>query len=85
MSTYYKLICEDHEERVCAASRTAGGWGCFADSGITLIPFIIAHRDCHVRIISENDEEWYSDSYRDWTSDGVEAEVDRARVDGRWE
>jgi len=84
VSTYYKLICEDHKERTDAASRTAGGYCQLANSPATLVPFIIAHHRCRVRIVFEHEDEAYSEDYRDWTEETVEAEVEKAQNEHRW-
>jgi len=70
MSTYYFIVCDDHRERTDAASSAAGGCA-LADGPHTLIPFIIAHHGCNVRIVSEHDEEGFSDDYEDWTQENV--------------
>jgi hypothetical protein len=85
VSTYYKLICEDHKERTNAASRTAGGYCELCDSTKTLVPFIIAHHRCRVRIVFENEDEAYSEDYRDWTEKTVNEEVEKAQNENRWE
>lgn len=66
MSVYYYLICDDHKEITDAASWTAGGYCPLGDSDVTLTPFILAHAKCHVRIISEHEEEEYDDTHYRW-------------------
>lgn len=78
MSTYYFLICDDHRERTDAASSAAGGCA-LADGPHTLIPFIIAHCGCNVRIVSEHDEEGCSDDYEDWTEENVKEQKNKDR------
>lgn len=82
MSTYYKLVCDDHMECSDAASRTAGGWCFFGYGDETLVPFIIAHCGCRVRIINEHDDDWAK--HREWRGEEVDAEVKMADDDGRW-
>ena len=84
MSTYYYMVCDDHKERTWAASRTAGGCCGLGDSDITLIPFIIAHSECNVRIVSESHDDSYDDTFRDWDAADIEGEIARAQEDGRW-
>jgi hypothetical protein len=73
MSTYYYIVCDKHMERTDAASRTAGGIGChLADSEYTLLPFIVAHAGCPVRIVSEHENDSYDDRFEDWTDSNVE-------------
>lgn len=84
MSTYFKLVCDKHKERTDCASRTLGGWCSLADSEITLIPFLIAHCGCNLRCVSEHEDDAYSDSFRDWTSELVDDEVHKAILDFRW-
>lgn len=55
MSTYYYLVCLDHEETCRGCSRSMGGVGHLGDSDLVLPFFIFAHRDCNIRILSEHD------------------------------
>ena len=84
MSTYYKLICHDHKERTDAVSRTAGGSCFLADGHRTLLPFLIAHCGCNVGIVSEHDEDYYNEDFRDWEEANVDHEILDAKRDGRW-
>ncbi len=73
MSTYYYMVCDKHKERTDAASRTFFGIGChLADSVHTLLPFIVAHAGCPVRIVSEHEDAAYSDDFEDWDADNVQ-------------
>ncbi len=86
MSTYYYMVCDDHEERTDAVSRTAGGWCFLGDGEETLLPFIIAHCGCVVRIIGET--EYHDDdrikAFREWKSENVQEDISKACDDGRW-
>ncbi len=84
MSTYYYMICDNHKERTDAASRTFGGHCSLADGSETLLPFIISHSECNVRIASEHNEDSYSDEFRDWEKGLVVEEINKAKADGRW-
>jgi len=96
MSTYYYLLCETHKEISDAVSRTAGGYCQFDDSDKTLLPFIIAHCNCKVRIINEHDTSGFWESinydledlegsgYRKWQEDTVKQEIEAAKKDNRW-
>jgi hypothetical protein len=84
MSTYFTLICEDHKEKVDAASRTIGGYCPLAEGPVCLVPFIIAHAGCHVEIVSEHDERSWSDDYFEWTEANLAECLERAYARGRW-
>ena len=84
MSTYYFIVCDDHKERTDAASRTAGGHCHLANSSTTLLPFIIAHCGCRVRIVHEHEDDSYGDEFREWEEENIEEEIRIAREDGRW-
>jgi len=91
MSTYYYLVCETHKEVTDAASRTAGGYCPLGDSTETLIPFIIAHCGCEVKIINEHDSFWErinydleESKYREWQENTVKKEIESAQEDNRW-
>jgi len=84
MSTYYYLICEDHKEITDAVSRNSGGYCPLCYSDKTLLPFIIAHHNCTIKIVNEHQEEACSKIYREWTAETVEKEIEKARHDGRW-
>jgi hypothetical protein len=80
MSTYYFLICDKHKELVNAASRTFGGIGChLIDSKTTLPPFIVAHSNCAIRIISEHHEEACSGEYEEWDKDNIQQMANKNR------
>jgi len=66
MSTNYYLICDKHLERTEACIRVANGLEQLA-SGRTLGPFIVTHRGCPIRIVSEHDHEAYDDTFKEWT------------------
>lgn len=72
MSTCYSLICEHHKERTEAVCRTTVITN-IGDSEVTLLPFIVEHADCAVRIVSEHESEWCDESYTEWTKDNVDA------------
>jgi hypothetical protein len=63
MNTYYYILCNDCKEKTPAASRTAGGVCHLADSENTLLPFIIAHSDHNVAIVSEHTIELHDPNY----------------------
>ena len=72
MSTYYYMVCGKHLERTYAASGTAGGIGNhLADSPHTLLPFIVAHAGCPVRIVSEHEDDSHDERFEDWTESNV--------------
>lgn len=74
MSTYYFLVCDRHEEYTDAASRTAGGGIChLANSTDTLLPFLVSHCGCNLRVISEyhKDREKIMTEYTEWTEDNI--------------
>ncbi len=73
MSTYYFLVCDDHKEITDAASRSMSGPCHLANSDKTLIPFIITHHGCKVRIVSEHESELDSDEFKEWTPSEIEA------------
>ena len=83
MSTYYFLICDRHREVTDAASDGGGGIGHLANSPHTLLPFIVSHHGCSLRVISEHDPEVADDfrGYTEWTEENLEAMLykDRAR------
>lgn len=68
MSTYYSLICENCGERVEAVSRTISGTSPFGDSELTLLPFLIAHEGCAIKVVSEHNEDFHDNKYLDWTA-----------------
>lgn len=71
MSTYYFLVCEDHKERCDAASKLASNGVCqLCDSDVTLLPFIVQHSGCNVRIASEHEDDIYE--YLEWTKGNVD-------------
>lgn len=72
MSTYYYMVCDKHMERTDAASRSAGGIGPLCDSPHTLLPFIVDHAGCPVRIVSEHERDSYEDRFEDWTAANVD-------------
>ena len=84
MSTYYKIVCDDHMERTDAASRTAGGHCFLSDGKRTLLPFIIAHCGCRIRIVSEHDDDYHDEDFQEWKEEGVAREIQDARQDNRW-
>ena len=84
MSTYYYIVCDDHKERTPAASRTVGGCCNLADGDATLIPFIITHHGCNVRIINEHEDDSYSKDFGEWGKDNWHDKVKAAKRDGRW-
>lgn len=67
MSTYYFLVCDDHKEKTDAASRAAGGICHYRHSDDTLLPFIVNHSGCNIKIIPEHeeDDEKY-EKYKHW-------------------
>lgn len=82
MSTYYFMVCDTHTERTDAASRTAGNIGChMGDSEETLLPFIVAHVGCQVRILSGDAPEVYDCRFAIWTKENVEAMAMRYQKD----
>ena len=84
MATYYMMVCDDHKERTDAVSRNASGC-CFCGEGdTTLVPFIIAHAGCKVRIVHEDDPAAYDDTMRDWKMAEIELEIHKAKRDNRW-
>lgn len=83
MSTYYAIICDDHKEITDAASRSAGGIGHLDNSDTTLLPFIVIHCDCNVRIINEHEREWYDDEYKEWTEDNCKEMREMSRIKGK--
>lgn len=84
MSTYYYLICDDHKEQTAAASRTFGGYCPLVPGEQTLVPFIIAHCGCRVRIISEHHVEPGIEDYREWEAETVAEEIKKADREERW-
>jgi hypothetical protein len=81
LSTYYFIVCDTHMERTDAASKTSGGIGCHLDaSKHTLLPFIVAHHGCPVRIVSENSEASSSESFTDWTESNVHEMAHKKRT-----
>ncbi len=72
MSTYYYLICDDHKEITDAASRSASGPCHLGASNKTLIPFIITHSKCEVRIVNEHEEDAYSEEFKEWTPQNLD-------------
>ena len=79
MSTYYFIVCDKHKEITDAASRTAGGYCPLVDSNVTLVPFIITHHGCPVRIVSEHEDDAYSDDFEEWTKENVDEMYGRSR------
>ncbi len=77
MSTYYFMVCKDHKEKCDAASRTAGGYCDLGDSDKTLVPFIIKHHSCDVKIASEHDNWIYENEWKEWNSENVEKMFNR--------
>lgn len=67
MSTYYCVICNQHNERTRACSHSVGGIGPLADSLYTLGPFIVVHHGCNLNVVSEHEDDYYSESFIDWT------------------
>jgi hypothetical protein len=66
------IVCDKHLERTDAASKTSGGRGChLADSKYTLLPFIVAHAGCPIRIVSEHDADSHDEKFTDCTEDNV--------------
>jgi len=71
MSVYYYLVCDTHCQSVDVASvHASGNTGPAGNEGVTAA-FCYAHRDCALRVTSENDEEvgytyddWHPDNYR---------------------
>ncbi len=85
MSTYYYVLCYDHHERADAVSINAsGGAGFLADGDRTLLPFLVAHLSCRLRVVSEDNEAAYGDEFRDWTAESVAQEIATAAADNRW-
>lgn len=72
MSTYYYMVCDKHREKTDAASH-GGCIGPLCDSPHTLLPFIVTHCGCPVRIISEHSEDAYDSGYTEWTKDNLQA------------
>ena len=73
MSTYYYIVCDKHMERTDAASRPFMSSGChLGDSQHTLLPFIVEHAGCPVRIVSEHENASYDSQFTDWTEANVE-------------
>lgn len=74
MSTYYYMVCDKPLERTDACSRTFGGIGqaALCDSQKTLGPFIVTHRGCPVRIVSEYEDDSSDERFKDWTAENVE-------------
>jgi len=80
MSTYFYVVCHDHKEKCDAASRTAGGGVChLCDSDHTLLPFLVAHCQCNIRVVSEHTEDDEELDYREWTAETVKEEIERER------
>ena len=67
LSTYFYMVCDKHLERTAAASKRASGTAChLADSQHTLLPFIVAHAGCPVRIVSEHEKDGVDERFVDW-------------------
>ena len=63
----FYMVCDKHLERTAAASIRASGTAChLADSGHTLLPFIVAHAGCPVRIVSEHEKDGVDERFVDW-------------------
>ena len=78
------LFCEDHKENSDAASRTAGGHCHLCDSNITLLPFIIAHSKCRIKIVDEHQTVFDSEEYKEWTKENYIDKIVEAKRDRRW-
>ena len=79
MRTYYYMACDDHMEITDAASDKAEGCFHMGNSEDTLLPFIIYHAGCKVRIISEHQNESWNFTYREWTTENAEEMSDASR------
>ena len=79
MSIYYFIVCDKHMERTPAASKTMFNCCALGDSKDTLLPFIVVHVGCPVRIVMECEDAAYSDRYEDWTKINMEDMVEKER------
>jgi hypothetical protein len=59
VSTYYAIVCNTHMERLAVAKENGGGCSLLKDCE-TVAAFVVAHRGCAIRILSEHDEDYYA-------------------------
>ena len=62
MSVDYDLVCHNHKHKVMICSD--GFSGPLAQGNKSMAAFAITHRDCHIAIIDEHNED--CDSYKEW-------------------
>lgn len=83
----YYVVCDDHHEFVDAVSYEDQEYTVNNNAKHALIPFLIAHCGCHVRILNEHqaDEVYGGMMYHKWVAEEVNQEIAKARRARRWE
>ncbi len=71
MSVYYAVICEKCKEKTDAVSSNLSGYQPLIDSDTTLLPFLVAHHRCPIKVISENDDEFNDKEYEEWNKNNL--------------
>lgn len=71
MSTYYFVTCKKHQQRADAASWMSHGVHHLCDSAETLPAFLVAHRGCELKVVSEH-EDAELDGLESWTEKNLD-------------
>lgn len=74
MSTDYRLVCDEHRQKIDAATIGMSDIMFDCPKGVALPTFIIAHAACRLRVLSEHDEHEgdSAESYVKWDENNYE-------------